>query len=173
MRAGRILLAPSCALLLVLGACERKSDEQAEEGGAVVANTSEAELPAWLSPTDGTDPGRWLAGRAAGQALPAGDPRVSAMQASLARARDGFIEDPRMIANRTVQLGQMLAEAGLMEDYRSILDGLGEIAERRGRRKSLYGELCQHYFNARRQGADHATALARLGEPRPVLEGAQ
>ena len=160
----------SLAILPALGACERTPDERAEDAGAVVANTSETDLPSWLSPTDGTDPGRWLAGREAARALPADDARVSAMRAPLAGARDGFIEDPRMIANRTVQLGQMLAESGLGEGYAAILDGLGGIAAGRWHRKSLYGEMCQHYYNARRQGADHATALAPLAQPRPVLE---
>jgi len=96
---------------------------------------------------------------------------VRAMATALAGARDGFIEDPRMIANRTVQLGQMLAEAGTGEGYGAILDGLGGIAAERGRRKSLYGEMCQHYYNARMQGADHAAALARLAAPHPAREG--
>ncbi|MDP4002094.1 MxaH protein [Methylobacterium sp. NEAU K] len=161
--------AVSYALLLALVACDRGSDDRADAEGAVVANTAESSLPSWLSPTNGTDPARWLAGREAGHALAADETRVRAMGAAVARARDGFIEDPRMIANRTVQLGRMLAEAGIREDYRAILDGLGGIAAERGRRKSLYGEMCQHYYNARSQGADHAGALVRLAAPRPVL----
>lgn len=175
-RAGRIhIRIASCLVLLAPGACDRGSDERADaradEAGAVVATTAEGTLPAWLAPTDGTDPARWLAGREAGKALPADDPRVRAMATALAGARDGFIEDPRMIANRTVQLGQMLAEAGTGEGYGAILDGLGGIAAERGRRKSLYGEMCQHYYNARMQGADHAAALARLAAPHPAREG--
>ena len=166
---GALLAAILAVILPGLGACDRAED-RAEDAGAVVADTQEGTLPAWLAPTDGTDPARWLAGREAGHPLPADDPRATGMGAALAAAREGFIEDPRMIANRTVQLGQMLAEAGLGEEYRALLDGLGGIAAGRGRRKSLYGELCQHYYNARRQGADPATALARLAAPRPVLD---
>jgi hypothetical protein len=156
---------------LVLAACDRAQESGSEEGQAVVARTAESELPAWLSPTDGTDPARWLAGREAGHPVPAGSEPVRALQDALAEARTSFIEDPRMIANRTVQLGQMLAEAGIGEGYGAILDGLGGIAAERGRRKSLYGEMCQHYYNARMQGADHAAALARLAGPHPVGEG--
>jgi hypothetical protein len=170
-RACRLGAAPCLVLPLALGACDRGPDERADAAGAVVAATSETSLPSWLAPTDGTDPGRWLAGREAGQALAADDPRVRRMDAVLARARDGFIEDPRMIANRTVQLGQMLAEAGIDEDYGTILDGLGGIAAGRGRRRSLYGEMVQHYYNARRQGADHGAALARLAAQRPARGG--
>ena len=51
------------AILLGLGACQRAADDRTEgerddAAGAVVANTSEGDLPAWLAPTDGTDPGR-------------------------------------------------------------------------------------------------------------------
>lgn len=159
------------AVLLAVGACDRGTDDRSDlrpdEAGAVVATTQEGRLSTWLSPTDGTDPARWLAGREAGHALSADDARVRTLAVALDQARSGFIEDPRMIANRTVQLGAMLAEAGRAESYRSILDGLGGIAAARGRRKSLYGEMCQHYYNAREQGADHMQALARLSTPAP------
>lgn len=161
MRAAAVL-----CLVLALAACGRddEGEKRAEGEGSVVATTSETDLPAWLNPTDGTDPARWLAGREAGHALPADDPAARAMAASLKTAQEGFIEDQRMMANRTVQLGQMLGEIGRREPYTALLDGFGAIAARRGRHKSLYGEMCQHYFNARAQGADHAAALARLGE---------
>ncbi|WP_232631777.1 MxaH protein [Methylobacterium sp. Leaf118] len=146
--------------LLALAACG--GEEPAEEGQSVVARTAEGALPGWLVPTDGTDPARWLAGREAGKPLPDDAPEVAALRASLSAARTGFVEDPRMIANRTVQLGQMLTEIGRPESYRSLIDGLGGVAARRGRHKSLYGEMVQHYYNARAQGADHDGALARL-----------
>lgn len=155
MRRGLILLP-----LLLLAACG--SEEPREEGQSVVARTSEDDLPGWLTPTDGTDPARWLAGREAGHPLPDDAPEVTAMRASLKAARTGFVEDPRMMANRTVQLGQMLGEIGKTESYRSLIDGLGGIAAPRGRHKSLYGEMVQHYYNARAQGADHDGALAQL-----------
>ncbi|MFY9292170.1 MAG: MxaH protein [Methylorubrum rhodinum] len=150
--------------LLTLAACgsEEPRQESQDEGQSVVARTSEGDLPGWLTPTDGTDPARWLAGREAGRPLPDDAPEVAAMRASLKTARTGFVEDPRMMANRTVQLGQMLAEIGKPEPYRSLIDGLNRIAAPRGRHKSLYGEMVQHYYNARAQGADHDDALARL-----------
>ena len=161
MRAAAVL-----CLVLALAACGRDDEGEKRAGGegSVVATTSETDLPAWLNPTDGTDPARWLAGREAGHALPADAAEVRAMGEALKRAQSGFVEDPRMIANRTAQLGQMLAEIGKPESHRGLVEGLGRIAAVRGRRKSLYGEMCQHYFNARAQGADHAAALARLGE---------
>ncbi|MGU3538804.1 MxaH protein [Methylobacterium sp. A54F] len=164
MRGARLLLAG----LALLAACDRGAEPAAESGeggaGAVVAATTEGELASWLGPTDATDPARWLAGREAGHPLPADDPHVRALQEALRRTKDGFIEDPRMIANRTAQLGGMLRELGVAEPAEGILSGFGGIAALRGRHKSLFGEMCQHYYNTRAQGADHATALARLAE---------
>ena len=165
-------LAAGLAALLILSACDRGGDSAGETSsgetssgageGQVVASTAEDHLPDWLTPTDGTDPARWLAGREAGRPLPTEAAEVRGLRDSLDRARSAFVEDKRMIANRTVQLGQMLSEIGKSESYRGLIDGLGGIASVRGRHKSLYGEMCQHYYNTRAQGADHATALARL-----------
>jgi hypothetical protein len=150
-------------LLMPLAACAR-GDDDAKTDDAVVARTSETDLAAWLTPTDGTDPARWLAGREAGHPLANDAPPVQSMRTSLARAAESFVEDRRMIANRTVQLGQMLSEIRVGEDYRNLLDGLGQVAAARGRHKSLYGEMCQHYFNIRNRGLGHAAALAELSE---------
>ena len=159
----RSVLLPALALLIPLAACNR-GEEEAKTDDTVVARTSETELAPWLSHKDGTDPARWLAGREAGHPLGNDAPAVQAMRTSLARAAEGFIEDRRMIANRTVQLGQMLAETGKSESYRDLLDGLGRIAAARGRHKSLYGEMCQHYANIRNRGPGHEAALAELAE---------
>lgn len=164
-------LATGLAVLLILSACDRGSEPSGAasnaapdrgDDGTVVASTSEDHLPDWLSPTDGSDPARWLAGREAGHPLPADAAAVRDLRESLDRARSAFVEDKRMIANRTVQLGQMLSEIGKTESYRGLIDGLGAVASVRGRHKGLYGEMCQHYYNTRVQGTDHATALARL-----------
>ena len=159
----RCLQLTALILLVPLAACNR-GDDAAERDETVVARTSETELAAWLSHKDGTDPARWLAGREAGHPLANDAAPVQAIRASLARAAEGFIEDRRMIANRTVQLGEMLAETGKSESYRDLLDGLGRIAAARGRHKSLYGEMCQHYVNFRNRGLGHEAALAELAE---------
>ncbi|KQO78702.1 hypothetical protein ASF20_10305 [Methylobacterium sp. Leaf88] len=156
----RFRTAPALALLLVLGACD--GGEPAQDT-AVVATKSDAEVPTWLSPTDGMEPAVWLARREPGQPVARAAARSDHLRQSLSRAKEIFIEDPRMIANRTVQLGQMLAEAGEPESYTDLLEGL-EGAASPTHRKQLYGELCQHYYNSRQQGLDRAQALARLTE---------
>ncbi len=146
--------------LLSLAACD--GGEPAQDS-ATVATKSDADVPTWLSHTDAMEPARWLAAREPGQPASGVAARSEHLRHSLARARTAFIEDPRMVANRTVQLGQMLAESGRPESYADLLDGLEAVADRT-RRKQLYGEMCQHYYNTRLQGADRTEALARLTE---------
>ena len=101
--------------------------------------------------------------REAGKLLPNDDAASAQMRRSLGRAQSFFIEDPRMIANRTAQLGEMLGQAGKSERYETLLEGLTRVAQG-ARGRQLYGEMCQHYYNTRQQGADRTTALARLSE---------
>lgn len=152
------------AVLFALGGCGGKDEDQAKtEEQSVVATQSDADIPAWLSPTDAMDTGRWLASREAGRALPNDDAASAQMRRSLGRAQSFFIEDPRMIANRTVQLGQMLGEAGKTERYEDLLEGLTRVAQG-AKGRQLYGEMCQHYFNTRKQGDEPAAAFAKLSE---------
>jgi len=165
MRRGRTpAVSAGLTMALALAACGG-GDEAArkDEEPVVVATRSDDDAPEWLSHTDATDPARWLASREAGQAVPETDPRTQRLRRGLTQAKGAFIEDPRMIANRTVQLSQMLAEAGKPEGYADLVDGLAGIAAASHRRQ-LYGEMCQHYFNTRQQGADKTQALARLAE---------
>ncbi|WP_238273128.1 MULTISPECIES: hypothetical protein [Methylobacterium] len=157
-------------MALALSACGDGVDGSGAEP-AVVARTNAVDVPIWLSQTEAMDPARWIASREAGTLLPEADPRSARLRASLARARSAFIEDPRMIANRTVQLGQMLAAAEMPQDYADLVDGFSGIAGASHRRQ-LYGEMCQHYFNTRQQGLDAPTALARLTESYGAQGGA-
>ncbi len=65
----RCLLLSALALTVSLTACNR-GDEEANADQAVVARTSETDLPAWLTHSDGTDPGRWLAAERRGTPWP-------------------------------------------------------------------------------------------------------
>jgi hypothetical protein len=160
-------LALAAGLVAGLAACDRAEEPgeaaRGSEEHTVVATKSDADIPSWLSPTDPMEPARWLASRELGRPAPEVGSQADHLRHSLARAKDSFIEDPRMVANRTVQLGQMLAEAGMPEPYADLLDGLEAVASITTR-KQLYGELCQQYYNTRRQGVDRAATLARLSE---------
>ena len=164
--------APAAVVALALSACGGDASDEGAAEQPVVARTTEADVPPWLAQTEAMDPARWIASREAGRLVPEADPRAVALRAGLDRAGSAFIEDRRMIANRTVQLGQMLAEAGMPEGYASLLDGFVGVAGASHRRQ-LYGEMCQHYFNTRRQGDDPPTALARLAERYGAQGGVQ
>ncbi|MEE7477111.1 hypothetical protein MHIMP23_12445 [Methylobacterium hispanicum] len=91
-----------------------------------------------------------------------------ALRASLAEARGRFVEDPRMVANRTMQLEAMLAEIQIPENQvaespAALIADLAGVAAASGRRQ-LYGEMCQHYVTVRRDGHSREAALARLRE---------
>ncbi|GEP10325.1 hypothetical protein [Methylobacterium gnaphalii] len=151
-------------VLAALGGCGETDEDQAKtEEQSVVATQSDTDTPAWLSPTDAMDTGRWLASREAGRPLSNDDAASAQMRRSLGQAQSFFIEDPRMIANRTVQLGRMLSEAGKKETYEALLEGLTAVA-RSARGRQLFGEMCQHYFNTRRRGVDREASLAQLSE---------
>jgi hypothetical protein len=155
---------PLLALLIALGGCGGKDDDQAKnEEQSVVATQSDSDIPTWLSPTDPMDTGRWLASREAGRPISNDDAASAQMRRSLGQAQAFFIEDPRMIANRTVQLGQMLGEVGKSERYEALLEGLTQVA-RGAKGRQLYGEMCQHYFNTRQKGDDRQATLAKLSE---------
>jgi hypothetical protein len=120
------------------------------------------EQPKWLSPIDRHDPAAWLAehetkGASDDQAA------VERMRDALAEAGPRFLESDRMLANRTAQIGDMLAEAGMKEDLAELLAGLSRVADV-ATSKQTFGELCQHYYNLRRQGREREAALAELVE---------
>ena len=83
------------------------------------------------------------------------------MRVAFAAAAAKFLESDRMVANRTAQLAQMLAEDGKPEIAAALIEGLSSVVNAE-RGKETYGELCQFYFTLRRNGADHATALTEL-----------
>ena len=86
---------------------------------------------------------------------------------ALALARPHFVEDERMIANRTAQVARMVTG---VPDPETLVSGLTAVAAPTGRRQ-LYGALCQQYVNLRTAGAEHRTALDRLRESYGAQDG--
>ncbi|MBG0810099.1 hypothetical protein IY145_11995 [Methylosinus sp. H3A] len=119
-------------------------------------------LPKWLTPIDRVDPAYWLAARKSGGA-PVDEARVARLRAALETGGAHFLESPRMLANRAGQLGDMLAEIGAAEDEAELIESLARISAVT-QNKQTFGDLCQHYFNLRKQGAARDAALADLLE---------
>lgn len=121
----------------------------------------------WLDVNDKISPAVWLASREAKRDVAPNDEAAASYRRLLADADVRFTEGPRMIANRAVQVEEMLRERGLKESAREVIEALVSIApptERAG-----FGETCQHYVNARTASPDRAAALEALRrEPLPA-----
>lgn len=114
----------------------------------------------WLDVKDKVSPAVWLASRETGRDVEPNDPAAASFRALLDEADARFSEGPRMIANRAVQVQAMLAERGVKESAREVIEGLvsvGHVGERAG-----FGETCQHYVNARAASPSRVAALEAL-----------
>jgi hypothetical protein len=120
-------------------------------------------IPAWLAVNDKSEPAVWLRSREAGHEVLSTDPEVGRLGRVLKQAVSRFYEDERMIANRTAQTADALAESGQPEHAIDILTGMVDAADVSSDRK-LYGDMCQHYLILRRGGEDHAQALAHVAD---------
>jgi hypothetical protein len=88
--------------------------------------------------------------------------RRAALTEVIARLDERYLEDPRMLANRTVQLMRMLREVGKEVELMTLLVDFSELTVGREGREDQFGEKCAHYFNLRRSGVTHADAIAEL-----------
>ena len=151
-----IILAGVCALFASCGE-ERRAAEQDDLIECEVRNGADI----WSRATDRTEPALWLAQREAGGAVGVREPAVERIRAALLSARAHFLESDRMLANRTAQVGQMLAADGHAEDFAQLVSTLVAIAAIAGQ-KQTYGEVCQHYYNLRHSGVERDEALRML-----------
>ncbi|KXF75085.1 hypothetical protein ATN84_20595 [Paramesorhizobium deserti] len=162
--AARLQLAFTLALTLTLAACEEEPESEEALRPAVQANEGRTiSQKRWLDLNEPTTPELWLASREAGTDLAPSAPDVEAFRDLLARAERRYTETPRMIANRAVQLEEMLADRGIDENARQVIKGLTEAgADDKGRG---FGETAQHYFNARANGASREEGLRLIQRP--------
>ena len=151
-----IILAGVCALFASCSE-ERRAAEQDD----LIETEALKGADVWLRATDRTEPALWLAQREAGGAVGVREPAVERIRAALLSARAHFLESDRMLANRTAQVGQMLAAVGHAEDFAQLINSLVEVAAIAGQ-KQTYGEVCQHYYNLRHSGVEREAALRML-----------
>jgi len=151
-----IILAGVCALFASCGE-ERRAAEQDD----LIESEARNGADVWLRATDRTEPALWLAQREAGGAVGVREPAVERIRAALLSAQPHFLESDRMLANRTAQVGQMLAVDGHAEDFAQLINSLVEVAATAGQ-KQTYGQVCQHYYNLRHSGVGREEALRML-----------
>jgi hypothetical protein len=151
-----VLLASLAAGLI---ACDAEVDNTARQPAAPAP--AMADKP-WLDMHDQASPEQWLASREAARDLGGSAPQVAVFKELLSRAHRRYTETPRMIANRAVQIEQMLRERGIDENARVIIEGLvtvGSDDRRRG-----FGEAGQHYYNMRATGMSRDRTLQVLAK---------
>jgi hypothetical protein len=145
----------------LLGACDEQPQTTPSKTAPAAQSTGVLAQKRWLDVKDPTPPELWLASREAKIDLPLSATDVDTFRELIARAGRRYVETPRMIANRTVQLEEMLAAHGIVESARLVIEGLvalrGEGDERRG-----FGEAVQQYFNIRSAGLSREQALLSL-----------
>lgn len=146
--------------LATLGGCGDEATEYGEGQRRNAVETSPHKTD-WLELSSSLTPAQWLASRGADAPLPLSNPEVQRVTKQLAMAHTRYRESERMIANRSVQLSDMLQQIGLTEGPAQILDDLANIGAEVGQTEG-FGAISQYYFNLRAASTTRADALSTL-----------
>lgn len=147
-------------------AFNRPAENQSSEKHSGLAGNDD--LPKWIDARSHVDPVVWLIKRekVSGRALSVED--ADRLRQSLAKAADRFKEDPRMIANRAVQLETMLAPRDASESAVQLIGRITGVVHEEGRAEG-FGALGQQYYNLRKAGLSEQEAIndltKRYGSP--------
>ena len=115
----------------------------------------------WLRLTDGVAPEQWLASREARRDLDLYDSAVVDMRRILDVAGQRFRDQPRMIANRAVQLETMLKEKHIAERAPLLIVTLSQVPGQQ-RYVDSFAALTQQYYNLRMEGLAQGQAIDEL-----------
>jgi hypothetical protein len=146
-------------MLLCLSACE--DDFSLSSDNTVNNPIQKNEVPQWLEAYHEIDPADWLIIRSRA-ALNGAVTATSHRKELLLAASQHFRESPRMIANRAVQLEDMLLEIGIEESAVSLIDFFTHLPTM-GTPHS-FSAYCQYYFNIRAKGYPQGYALTELSK---------
>jgi hypothetical protein len=143
-----------------VGACGDEAPTESPQAEAP-ASKPEVHKAAWLKITDGVAPEQWLASREAHRDLGLYDPAVADMAKVLEVAGRRFRDQPRMIANRAVQLEAMLREKSIPERAPRLIVTLSQVP---GSQRSVesFASLTQQYYNLRVEGLNQGQAIEAL-----------
>jgi hypothetical protein len=158
MKFGNFGLFWLCALLSAGCSDNSAPAQHAEQRSGL---TQAQPQPRWLDAMSDVEPAAWLISRetSSGRDLKAED--AAKVRKSLATASKVFKEDPRMIANRAVQLETMLDPADGRESAIWLLTELTDVINEPGRIEG-FGALGQQYYNLRKTGLSEQEALQDL-----------
>ena len=147
----------SLLLGLAVVACSEENVAPVQDVPAAV----EQQPIKWLETSDGISPQQWLVSRRDGAVKPLSDPQVQHIKRLLDDAHKLYRESQRMIANRTVQIEEVLREQGFDDEATVILADLGNLAGEVGQTEG-YGAISQHYLNMRKAGRTRDEAISDL-----------
>lgn len=160
-RGRRLVSLGMMIVALALAACSDEPQQRAADVHEVANEEPTVYQISRLDRGEHVKPEIWLASRAAGHDLPETAPEVEATRTLLEAAGKRFREYPRMIANRAVQLEDMLHSKGLGEPALQLITDLAEVPGD-VRYVESFGSLSQQYYNLRLQGLDRQEALDLL-----------
>lgn len=145
-------------LFLTLVACS-EDDFDLSSDSSVNNPPSNEEVPRWLEAHHQINPADWLIIRS--QAALEGEVTSQPHRVNLLnKASQHFRESPRMIANRAVQLEDMLREIGIEESAVSLIDSFTHLPTQGTPHN--FSAYCQYYFNIRAKGYPQGYALTEL-----------
>lgn len=145
-------------MTLLMSACSEEDFDLSSDSSVNNPSNNE-EIPQWLEAHHEIDPADWLIIRS--QAALAGEVTGhDHRQNLLKQASEHFRESPRMIANRAVQLEDMLLEIGIEESAVSLIDHFTHLPT--VGTPHNFSAYCQYYFNIRAKGYPQGYALKEL-----------
>jgi len=150
------LASVAISLSLVLAGC---SDEPAPQSKSTVKASPLQRQ--WLEINSSIRPAHWVLDWKQPGERSATDPDMQRVQGNLTAAHTIYRESERMIANRAVQLEQMLAKLNVEESAANILEDISSIAGEIGQTEG-FGAVSQHYYILRSNQYDRTAALELL-----------
>lgn len=129
-------------MTLQISACSEEDFDLSSDSSVNNPSNNE-EIPQWLEAHHEINPADWMIIRS--QAALAGEVTShDHRQNLLKRASEHFRESPRMIANRAVQLEDMLLEIGIEESAVSLIDHFTHLPT--VGTPHNFSAYCQYYF---------------------------
>ncbi|SFV34031.1 hypothetical protein [Hyphomicrobium facile] len=144
----------------LLSACSE--EQQRQEGGEKRSGIVKADEAGWLARQDEIQPVDWLIARQGKSGAKLASEEAHRLRNSLAEASKRFKDSPRMIANRAVQLEQMIKEQGGDETAVMLIAELTR-AIAPGHIES-FGAAAHQYYNMRKAGFTSERAFDELSK---------
>lgn len=149
-----------CLMCLAVAGCGEEAPQSGERRH-VSGDAGGAHHVGWLEVSSPISPAQWLASRGEAKPRPFSDPEVQRIAGLLAVAHIRYRESERMVANRSVQVSDMLHGIGIREPASGILEDLAGIGGEVGQTEG-FGSISQYYFNLRAASTSRADALETL-----------